>query len=89
MKRWDEELQGEARICYDHLLRDMNVVQGASIPRSLFIKGMGVSSVQIHAFSDASIAAFSTVAYLRILYESGEVDVKFIAAKAKVAPLKK
>ena len=67
----------------------MNVLQGACIPRSLFIKGKVVSSVEIHAFSDASERAYATVVYMRILYESGEVDVQFIAAKAKVSPLKK
>ena len=86
---WDEELQGDTRVHYNKLLQDMNVLQGAYIPRSLFFKGKGVSSVQIHAFSDASEIAYATVVYLRILYDSGEVDVQFIAAKAKVSPLKK
>ena len=67
----------------------MNVLQGASIPRSLFIKGKLVSSVEIHAFSDASERAYATVVYMRILYESGDVDVQFIATKAKVLSLKK
>ena len=72
---WDEELQGDSRVHYDKLLQDMNVLQGAYIPRSLFFKGKGVPSVQIHAFSDASEIAYATVVYLRILYDSGEVDV--------------
>ena len=86
---WHEELKGETRVHYDKLLHDMDVLQGAYIPRSLFLKGKGVSSVQIHAFSDASEKAYATVVYLRILYDSGEVDVQLIAAKAKVSPLKK
>ena len=83
---WDEELQGDTRVHYDKRLHDMDFLQGAYIPRSLFVKGNGVSSVQIHAFSDASEKAYATVAYLRILYDSGEVDVQLIAAKAKVSP---
>ena len=86
---WDEELQDESRLRYDQLLHDMNVLQGAYIPRSLFIKGKVVSSIEIHVFSDASERAYTTVVYMRILYESGEVDVQFIAAKAKVSPLNK
>ena len=86
---WDEELKGDTRVHYDKLLHDMDVLQGAYIPRSLFLKGKGVSSVQFHAFSDASEKAYATVVYLRIVYDSGEVDVQLIAAKAKVSPLKK
>ena len=67
----------------------MNVLQGACIPCSLFIKGKLVSSDEIQAFSDASERAYATVVYMRILYESGDVDVQFIAAKAKVLSLKK
>ena len=85
---WDEELQGDTRVHYDKLLHDMDFLHGAYIPRSLFLKGKGVSSVQIHAFSDASEKAYATVVYLGILYDSGEVDVQLIAAKAKVSPLK-
>ena len=85
---WDDELEGDTRTHYDKLLHDMNFLQEASIPRSLFLKDKGVSSIQIHAFSDASEIAYATVVYLRILYDSGEVDVQFMAAKAKVSPLK-
>ena len=86
---WDEELHGEARTRFNQLLRDMNVIQGVHIPRSLFVKGNKISSIQIHAFSDASQAAYAAVVYLRILYDSGELDIKFLASKAKVSPLKK
>ena len=86
---WDEELQGYTRVHYDKLLHDMDFLQGAYISRSLFVKGKGVSSAQIHAFSDASEIFYATAVYLRILYDSGEVDVQLIAAKAKVSLLKK
>ena len=86
---WDEELQGDTSVHYDKLLHDMNFLHGAYIPNSLFLKGKGVSSVQIHAFSDTSEKAYAAVVYLRILYDSGEVDVALLAAKAMVSPLKK
>ena len=38
---------------------------------------------------DASEQAIAAVAYLRTVYEAGDVDVRLIAAKTKVAPLKK
>ena len=44
---------------------------------------------QLHGFSDASEQAIAAVAYLRTVYEAGDVDVRLIASKTKVAPLKK
>ena len=37
---------------------------------------------------DASLLAYAAVSYVRHKYEDGEVTVRFIAAKAKVAPTK-
>ena len=48
-----------------------------------------VAKVEVHGFSDASERAYASVVYLRIEYESGEVGVKFIASKSKVAPIKR
>lgn len=45
-------------------------------------------STQVHGFSDALKRAYTAVTYLRTVYENGQVDVKFIASKAKVAPTK-
>ncbi|XP_062700764.1 uncharacterized protein LOC115269619 [Aedes albopictus] len=44
-------------------------------------------SLQIHVFCDASEAAYSSVAYLR-LEADGEIKVALIGSKTKVAPLK-
>ena len=48
-----------------------------------------VLSVQLHCFSDTSERAYATVANLRSKYERGLVDANLIAAKTRVAPLKK
>ena len=37
---------------------------------------------------DASLLAYAAVSYVQHKYEDGEVTVRFIAAKAKVAPTK-
>ena len=61
---WDEELQGDTRVHYNKLLHDMDFLQRAYIPRSLVAKGKGISSVQLHALSDAGEIAYATVVYL-------------------------
>ena len=43
---------------------------------------------ELHGFSDASKIAYAAVIYMRSLYESGNVEVKLVASKSKVAPLK-
>ena len=44
---------------------------------------------QLHGFSDVSEQAIAAVVYLRTVYEAGDVDVRLIASKTKLAPLKK
>ena len=86
---WDEELEGKNREQYEALLSNFKEINGIQIERCLFDKGKEISKVEIHAFSDASENAFATVAYLRVVYETGEVSVRFLASKARVAPLKR
>ena len=86
---WDEEFEGPRRRKYTSLVNEIEAVQGVSIPRHLFEKGKDIETVQIHAFSDASESAYACVIYLRAVYKSGEVSVRFICSKAKVAPLKR
>ena len=50
---------------------------------------MKPKNVQIHAFCDASENAIGAVVYMRSTYENGEVEVKFVASKTKVAPIKR
>jgi len=47
------------------------------------------TEVQIHGFSDASDLAFAVVLYMRLIHNDGNVEVRIIAAKTKVTPLKK
>ena len=63
-------------------------MQGIFISRSLFQKDKKVRKVEIHGFSDASERAYASVVYLRVAYESGEIEIKFIASKSKVCPIK-
>ena len=86
---WDEELSGKNREQYDTLLSKFKDLDDIQVERFIFVKDKSISKVELHAFSDASESAFATVVYLRVMYESGEVSVRFLASKAKVAPLKK
>ena len=45
-------------------------------------------STELHAFSDASDAAYGAVIYTREVFKEGKPRVKFILSKAKVTPNK-
>ncbi|GBO40248.1 hypothetical protein AVEN_164417-1, partial [Araneus ventricosus] len=42
----------------------------------------------VHSFSDASLAAYGTVLYLRGVTRNGKIIVNFLCSKSRVAPLK-
>ena len=43
---------------------------------------------ELHAMCDSSEKCYASVVYLRTLTRSGKIDVHFICAKSKVAPIK-
>ncbi|KRX36007.1 hypothetical protein T05_7611 [Trichinella murrelli] len=49
---------------------------------------MELAYMDLHGFADASGSAHGAVVYLR-LHENGKVEVRFLAAKSRVAPIKK
>ena len=59
------------------------------MPHCLFEKGKKVSKFELHGFSDASEMAYASIVYLTVVYETGEVSIKFVPAKAKVCPITK
>ena len=59
------------------------------IPRCYFPKDVEVVSTQLHGFSDASESAYAGVVYLRMIDSDGNVHISLVAAKTKVAPLKR
>ena len=85
---WDDPLEGPYKQRYDVLVSDMESLHGMNISRYLLQKGNSVKNVQLHGFSDASITAYSAVLYLRIEYEDGEIETRFLASKSKVCPIK-
>ncbi|XP_065078978.1 uncharacterized protein LOC135701958 [Ochlerotatus camptorhynchus] len=60
-----------------------------TVPRCYFpgYSSAGLDNIELHVFVDASLVAFSCVAYFRII-DQGQVRCALVAAKSKVAPLK-
>ena len=82
---WDEELPADVTNAWMRIFDQFEKLNKVSSHRSLTPRRV-IGSATL--FSDASREAFGTCAYLR--WEIGEksYDVRFVAAKSRVAPLK-
>ena len=78
---WDDRLEGTMLAKWNHLFNEFSSLAKLNTPRPV--------CRQLDGFSDASEQAIAAVVYLRTVYEAGDVDVRLIASKTKVAPLKK
>ena len=85
---WDDNLQGELLLKWKTVLREFESLNKVTVPRCLFMIDKNLVDVQLHGFSDASELAYAAVLYLRSIYDDGSVEVRVIAAKMRVTPLK-
>ena len=46
-----------------------------------------LKDTSLHFFSDKSVDAYAAVVYQRMQYSNGDISVRLVAAKTKVAPL--
>ena len=84
---WDSELQGTLLLTWNTLLEELKCLYNVRIPRCYFLSSP--IEIELHGFSDASNRANAAVIYMRSLYQDGRVDVRLVASKSRVAPLKK
>ena len=85
---WDDPLQGELLNQWQSILSELESLKSISIPRCFFANS-SPSDIQIHGFCDASSQAHAAVLYIRSVYSDGHNDVRIVASKTRVAPLKK
>ena len=93
MKRrldWDVrlELQHEDLVnSWKSWVEDVKNWEGVKIRRCILPKYNDklIKSTEFHIFCDGSEAAMSTNAFIRVIYESGEVHTSFVCGKVRVA----
>lgn len=84
---WDEPLPQDLSEFWSLYYLDLPNLEKLLIPRWTG-QGKEMIASSIHGFSDASNAAYAAVAYLRIVFRSGETRVILLASRTKVAPTK-
>ncbi|RLU17691.1 hypothetical protein DMN91_009927 [Ooceraea biroi] len=84
---WDEPLSDSLAQSWTELCHDLPCISSYSVPR--WLHTLSTSVVELHGFSDASQNALGAVVYLRTFSEFDDAKVTLLAAKSKVAPIKK
>ena len=84
---WDIELKGESLRKWKLFLQDLNLVDCYRIPRCYFARQP--VDIQLHGFSDASERAYAAVVYIRSTYSDGQAEVRLVASKSRVTPIKR
>lgn len=85
---WDDEFPDELRKKCHEWFRQLSELSRVQVPRCYNVTGKRVVDTSIHTMTDASQLTYAAVSYVRHEHEDGEITVRFVAAKAKVAPMK-
>ncbi|XP_043468113.1 uncharacterized protein LOC122502234 [Leptopilina heterotoma] len=84
---WDEPLPQDLSEFWLSYYSDLSNLENLSIPRWTG-QGEEVIESSIHGFSDASNTAYAAVVYLRLVFQSGGIQVSLLASRTKLAPTK-
>lgn len=83
---WDDEVSEDIAIKWNALKKELPLIEKIKPRRWLeCTKG---NKIELHGFSDASEAAMGACVYMKV-YKDNEIHVNLVAAKTKVAPIKK
>lgn len=83
---WDDVVPPDLGVKWNLFQCQLNTLNNIKIPR--YIKCDNPTNIEIHGFSDASMEAYSAVVYVRSLDVLGNVCVRLLCSKTKVAPVK-
>ncbi|XP_055537537.1 uncharacterized protein LOC129725566 [Wyeomyia smithii] len=83
---WDEPLSMTLQSQWLEFRNSLDRLDAVSVPRWIAF-GKNVISCELHGFCDASERAYGAVIYLRSVTREGQVSVRLVMAKSKVAPL--
>ena len=86
---WDQEIPEELQHKHTKWKNQLHLFKTLPFNRCYFRTTDYITAVKLHRFSDASENAYAAVAYLRATYDSGPPTMALVAAKTKVAPLKR
>ncbi|XP_055613760.1 uncharacterized protein LOC129760181 [Uranotaenia lowii] len=83
---WDDPLDEQYQNLWKEYKQSLMPLESLSVPRWLGFSKDCVS-VQLHGFCDASEVAYGACLYLRCVTVDGQISVRLVTAKSRVAPL--
>ena len=83
---WDETLPQDIHTMWLNFNAQLQALNTISVPRSVCCDNF--DTTQLHGCCDASEAAYGSCLYLRTSTASGQVAVRLLCARSRVAPLK-
>ncbi|XP_046632671.1 uncharacterized protein LOC124312218 [Daphnia pulicaria] len=85
---WTDLITGDDEIWWRKWFLSLEQLNTMKMPRCLFPDRAQISTVDLHAFGDASEEAYAAVIYLRVVYSDGRILVRQVKAANKIAPKK-
>lgn len=85
---WDDKLECAEFVRWQGWVNDLSKVEQCVVPRCYLTPDKQLIKTELHTFCDASEQAYAAVTYWRFEYGDGAVDVRFVASKCRVAPVK-
>ena len=86
---WDDPVPREILIDWQRWAKELPMLTSRPLQIYYMESSKEADAIQIHGFSDASEKGYSAVVYIRILYSDSTVSISLMAAKTKVAPIKR
>lgn len=84
--KWDDPIGGSLSSEWESFFATLPGVNRISLPRRLVPTERYTAT--LHGFCDASEKGYGAAVYLRTVTSTGEVDVRLVMGKSKVAPLR-
>ncbi|KAJ8968554.1 hypothetical protein NQ317_001752 [Molorchus minor] len=85
---WDTPVDNEIETAFKRWASDLPYLLKIRIPRWISMGGPDIQDITIHTFCDASQKAYAAVVFCRIVKDD-QVSVYLLAAKSRVAPLRR
>ena len=85
---WEEKLEGNLLKRWNVLTKELSALSRIKVPQCYCMTDLSPCSHKLHGFSNVSELAFATAVYFQTVYSNGSVDVRLVASKTSVVPLK-
>ncbi|XP_062714008.1 uncharacterized protein LOC134290819 [Aedes albopictus] len=83
---WDDPVPQDIIHKWRCFRDELSCLNSLRVPR--WISTEGVTSIQLHGFSDASDVAYGACLYTRVIQENGTVTMHLICSKSRILPKK-